>query len=202
MDAAVPPPDEAPWQKTLSKLFEYAEADKANAARKDSGKDEVGCYPPCALPEIFDVVPSDAPAELWKSYQEIIPVGSSQIPPGAKACPTEEVYDRLANAVQKLSPFERSTHLSMQINRRKSDGAWIVALYNPWGAVRGDTANTGSVLNEQCAINDVLRPKFAVQSVRVLHAWPSSSTASLQGEAIRATVGPGGTLVLEITEKK
>ena len=197
MDAAVPP-DEASWKKTLARLFEYAEADKANAARKDSGKDEVACYPPCALPEMFNVVPSDAPAELWKNYQEIIPVGSAPVPPAAKACPTDEVYDRLAGAVQKLSPFERSTHLSMQINRRKSDGAWIVALHNPWGAMRGDTANTGSVLNEQCAINDVLRPKFAVQSVRVLHAWPSTSTASLQGEAIRATVGPGGTLVLEI----
>jgi len=202
LDAAVPPPAPTAWKTPLASLFQYAEADKANAARKGSGKEEAACYPPCALPELFDVVPSDAPADVWKDYQEIIPVGSALVPPGVKDCPAEEVYDRLAAAVQKYSPFARSSYLSMQVNRRKSDGAWIVGLYNPWGAVRGDVDNTGSVLNEECAIEDVLRPTFAVQSARVLHAWPRSSKASLEGEAIRATVGPGGTLILEIVPKR
>jgi hypothetical protein len=197
MDASVPP-DNAPWNKIFDKLFRYTDADKANAARTGSGKEEAACYPPCALPEIFDVVPSDAPAEVWKNYQEIIPVGKTPIPPGAKACPPEEVYDRLAAAVQKLSPFARATHLPMQINRRKSNGAWIVGIYNPWGAVRGDVENVGSTLNENCAVTDVLRPKFDVQSAQVIHAWPGSSKATLQAGTIPITVSPGGTLILEI----
>lgn len=199
-DAAVPPPDEAPWSTIWARLFAYAGVDKSNAARKGGGSREAACYPPCALAELFDVVPSDAPQELWNSYREIIPVGRAKTASGGKASSPEEVYDRLAAAVRQWSPFARSTHLPMQINRRKSDGAWIVALYNPWGACRGDVGNTGSVLDEGCAIQDVLRPKSNVKSARVLSSWPSSSHASLQGKDIDVTVGPGGTLILEIME--
>lgn len=196
-DAAVPPPNESVWSPTWAKLFQYAESDKANANRKDSGKAEAACYPPCALPEVFDVVPSDAPAEVLAEYRELIPVGSAA-PAGAKPCPPNEVYDRLAAAVRKWAPFERKSHLPTQINQRKSDGAWIVGLYNPWGAVRGDVENIGSVLNDACAIQDVLRPTFAAGSVRTLHAWPAGSQASLQEKEIHVTVGPGGVLILEV----
>jgi hypothetical protein len=198
LDATVPPPAETEWKGLLANLFQYGEADKANASRKNAGKEEAACYPPCALPELFDVVPSDASDEVWKGYREIIPVGTASIPTGAKACAADEIYTRLAAAVEKHSPFARSSHLPMQINRRQSDGAWIVALYNPWGAVRGDVENTGSMLNDACEVQDVLRPAFTVKSMRVLHAWPNRSAASLAGDAISLTVGPGGTLVLEI----
>jgi hypothetical protein len=200
-DASLPPPDESAWRDVLDKLFRGAEADKIAALQENSGGAEMACYPPCALPEVFDIVPSDAPAEVWKDYRDIIPVGVSSLPSGVQACSPGEVYDRLAGAVQKHSPFARSTHLPMQINHRRSDGAWIVALYNPWGAVRGDVEQTGSILNEACAIHDILKPKFAVASMKTLHAWPASSKATLQGEDIQVTVGPGGVLILEISEK-
>ena len=198
LDASVPPPDETAWKTIWDPLFQYGATDTANAERKDSGKAETACYPPCALPELFDVVPSDATAEVWKDYQDIIPIGSAPLPSGVKACPAESAYGRLTQAVAQRSPLARATHLPMQINRRRSDGAWIVALYNPWGAARGDVDNVGSILNEECAIHDVLRPTSAVKSVRTIHAWPQSSTASLQGGAIHVTVGPGGVLIFEM----
>ena len=58
--------------------------------------------------------------------------------------------------------------------------------------------NVGSVLDDACAMRDVLRAKFAVKSARVLHAWPSGSGASTQGNDVAVTIGPGGTLILEI----
>ena len=86
----------------------------------------------------------------------------------------------------------------MQINYRRSDGAWIIGLYNPWGAERGDVANVGSVLDEGCAIGDVLRPKFTVKSARTLYAWPGGSRMSQRDNDIHIAVGPGGTLILEV----
>ena len=147
---------------------------------------------------MFDVVPADAPKEVWRDYKEVIPVGAAAVPPGVKSCPPKEVYDRLAAAVQQFSPFERSTHLPMQINYRKSDGARIVGLYNPWGAVRGDVLGVGSILDDACTIRDTLRAKFTVKSARTLHAWPSGSAMSRKGNEIEVAVGPGGTLVLEV----
>jgi hypothetical protein len=198
LDASVPPADGSPWGRLKQRLFEHADIDKAAAARPGSGKAEADCYAPCALPEIFDIVPSSAPSELWRAYQAVIPVGTAALPPGAKACPPEAVYDRLAGAVGQWSPLARSTHLPMQINYRRSDGAWIIGLYNPWGAERGDVGHVGSLLDDGCTIRDVLRPKFAVRSVRALHAWPGNSAVSRKGDDIHVVVGPGGTLVLEV----
>ena len=216
-DGSVPPADvpagpiwwDTPpvWETLKRLIYAPADADKAAEARTKSGGGlgadsvwESTCYSPAALPELFDVVPSDAAAEVWRDYEEVIPVGAAAVPAGAKACPPKEVYDRLAAAVGRLSPFERSTHLPMQINHRKSDGAWIVGLYNPWGSVRGDVMNVGSILDDACAIRDVLRAKFPVKSARVIHAWPSGSGASVKGDEIAVTVGPGGTLIVEIKQ--
>ena len=198
LDASIPPVDAAPWAKLKERLFRYADVDRSNETRKGKGNAEVACYPPCALPELFDIVPSDAPKSLWETYEEIIPVGRAPVPRGAAACPSEQVYDRLAAAVARLSPLKRSTHLPMQINRRQSDGAWIIALYNPWGACRGDVGDSGSILDEGCTTGDTLQPKFTVKSIKTIFAWPNSSTASLRGNKIHITVGPGGTLVLEV----
>ncbi len=197
-DASIPPPDAAPWMALKEKLFQLSEADRVNEARNNAGNAEVACYAPCALSELFDVVPSDAPASLWQTYQEIIPVGSAPIPAGGTECSPEDVFDRLAAAVQRTSPMSRKTHMPMQINRRARDGAWIVALYNPWGAWRGDVSGVGSVFDEACAIRDVLQPTFSVKSVRTLYAWPSGSSASLDANQINVVVGPGGTLILEV----
>ena len=150
---------------------------------------ESTCYSPSALPELFDVVPADAPREVWADYRAVIPVGAATVPPGVKACPPKEVYDRLAEAVRQFSPFEHSTHLPMQINHRKRDNAWIVGLYNPWGAVRGDVMNIGSILDEGCAIRDVLRPKFTVKSARMLYGWPAGSKLSPTGNDIEQRSG-------------
>lgn len=202
LDASIPPAGAGPWGNLKQQLFQFGAADKANEARKNQGNAEMACYAPCALPELFDIVPSDAPASLWATYKEIIPVGTAPVPAGAAACPPEQVYDRLAAAVARLSPLARSTHLSMQINHRPSDGAWIVGLYNPWGAWRGDVDGVGAVFDEGCAIQDTLRPTFAVKSVRAIYAWPSASSVSLNGNDIQTTVGAGGVLVLEILENR
>ena len=198
LDASIPPPTAEPWDKLVKGLFQYAPADKANAARKGAGENEVACYAPCAIPEIFDVVPSDAPEQVWSQYKEVIKVGSGDAPARAKAYPAEELIDRIIAAARELSPFTRLTHMPMQINRRASDGAWIVALYNPWGAKRGDVYNVGSVLDEGCAMGDVLRAKFAVKSARAIHAWPSASAVTVRGDELAVNVGPGGTLILEV----
>lgn len=200
LDAAVPPPKPTAWESLRKKLFQFSEVDRANEALKTPGNAEVRCYSPCSLAELFDIVPSDAPAEVWANYQEIIPVGTAPLPPGANPCPPEAVYDRLAAAVKRLAPMAISTHLPMQINHRASDGAWIVALYNPWGAWRGDINGVGSVFDERCAISDVVRPTFKIKSARTLYAWPAASRASLSDNAIALTIGPGGVLILEIVE--
>ena len=149
-DASFPPADvssnphgwniPAVWERLANQIHAAGPGDAALAARTRGtgglGEDslwESTCYAPAALPELLDVVPADAPAEVWRDYKEIIPVGAAVAPPGAKPCAADDVYGRLAAAVQRFSPFERRSHLPMQINRRASDGAWIVGLYNPWG---------------------------------------------------------------------
>ena len=88
----------------------------------------------------------------------------------------------------------------MQINRRKSDGAWLVALYNPWGAEReaARMAWGASLSTSGYTISDVLRPRFAVKSARAIYAWPDASKLSRKGNDIHVAVGPGGTLILEV----
>ena len=58
--------------------------------------------------------------------------------------------------------------------------------------------NVGSVLDDGCTVQDVLRPKFAMSSARVLHAWPRASGISVKGGEIAVILGPGGTLVIEV----
>ncbi len=200
LDAAVLP-NLAPWKELKANLFRHDDADAQVASRKDAGLAEATCYAPSAVPEVFDIVPSDAPTKVWASYKVVIPVGEGQPPSGVKAASKDSPWDQLADAARELSPFDRSTHLPMQVNVRKSDGAWIVGLYNPWGARRGDIQRTGSILAEDCAVRELLRPKFPVKSVRALHAWPESSGLAVDDGSLQATVGPGGTLILEIIPK-
>lgn len=199
-NARIPNPDAALWGEIKSALFQNGPEDKTCAARKNSGIAEADCFAPCVVPEIFDIVPSDAPDSVWKRYREVIQVGAGTSPQGAKVFPTERQAEEIIRSLRKLSPFERSTHLPMQINYRKSDGAWIVALHNPWGARRGDVQNLGSVLDEGCAQREILRPKFSMKSAKAIHAWPSGSRLSRHGDTLEAIVGPGGTLVIEVRQ--
>jgi hypothetical protein len=64
--------------------------------------------------------------------------------------------------------------------------------------VRGNVETVGSVLDEGCTIKDTLVPKFSIKSARPLYAWPEASRVQLNGNNLDVTVGPGGTLVLEI----
>jgi hypothetical protein len=183
---SVLPPNAGEWAGVKQALFAPSAFDEAQAARPSANNAEAVCYPAMALPEVFDVIPSDAPAALLAGYETVIPASAS------------DAADRLREAVARLCPFRRETTLSMQVNRRAADGAWILALYNPWGAVRGDVEATGSVLDPACRQRDVIAAKPGVQSARVLHAWPEGTTAKLQDGAVACDVGPGGTLILEV----
>lgn len=202
LDAHIPPPEARPWKQLLKALCQHGPADSVNAARKDNGKAEVACYPPCVIPEVFDLVPADAPEQLWAQYKEVIRAESGVAPAAAPACPQDQLADRLIAAAREHSPFNRASHLIMQVNRRRADAAWIIGLYNPWGAVRGDVFGTGSILDPGCTQRDVLHAKFPIKSARVLHAWPKESGLERNGNELQATVGPGGLLIAEVREHK
>ncbi len=193
-----PRPIDVAWSKMRLAMFSQGSEDAAKTSRKGSGGSEVRCYSPCVLPEIFDIVPSDAPDEVWSGYKEVIAVGEGHAPKCAKTYPVDSQFGRLADAVNRLSPLSRSTHMPMQINFRKSDGAWIVGLYNPWGARRGDVYNVGSILDESFTTRELIRPKFPFKTARAIHAWPGSSALKVTGNELYATVGPGGTLIIEV----
>jgi len=202
LEARFPAPVESTWPATIEKvkasLFAYGPQDSAYAARKDGGKPEADCYAPCVAPEVFDLVPSDAPQAVWDRYQRIIAIGNVPSPAGAKVVPAEDQVEAILQAIKDLSPFDRGSRLPMQINHRAADGAWIVGLYNPWGANRGDVDNTGSLLDDGCAQQDVIRAKSSFKNAQILHAWPAGSRMEVRGDELHVTVGPGGSLVLEI----
>lgn len=188
LDPQMPTPAADPWARLQAALFQPGPTDLANAARPNSGRAEVACYAPCVVPEVFDIVPSDAPQRAWKSYQTAIEVGAGDFS-----------SDRVVTLARELSPFELTPHLPMQINRRKRDGDWILGLYNPWGATRGDVGNVGSVLDDACTTRATLRPRIAVRSLKVLYGWPNGTMARRRDDEIEVVIGPGGTLVLAIT---
>jgi hypothetical protein len=197
LDARVPTPDTSLWMEIKTGLFQNSAEDARCAARKNSGIAEADCYAPCVVPEIFDIVPSDAPETVWKRYQEVIQIGAGTHP-NARVFPQERQLKEIVSSARRLSPFERSTHLPMQINHRRKDGAWIIGIYNPWGARRGDVGNVGSLLDGDCAQRETLRPKFSMKSAKVLHAWPAGTELIRSGDDLQLKVGPGGTLILEI----
>ncbi|OJW25859.1 MAG: hypothetical protein BGO49_22440 [Planctomycetales bacterium 71-10] len=183
---AILPPAAGAVAGVKAALFAPSDFDRARAARPSANKAEADCYPPMTLPEVFDVVPGDAPAALLEGYAAVIPAGAA------------DAAGRLREAVDRLCPFRRASTLPMQVNRRASDGAWILALYNPWGATRGDVERTGSVLDPECLQSDVIAAAAGVNSLRVLHAWPEGTGAKREGAGIACEVGPGGTLILEV----
>lgn len=197
LDAQVPTPDAALWMNIKTGLFQNGSEDVRCAARKNSGIAEADCYAPCIVPEIFDIVPSDAPEHVWTRYKEMIQIGRATHP-NAKAFPQGEQLTQVIATAKALSPLERNTHLPMQINHRRKDGAWILGIYNPWGARRGDVQNVGSLLDDGCAQRDTLRAKFPIKSAQVLHAWPAGTGLTRSKDSLEIVVGPGGTLILEV----
>lgn len=175
------------WAAVKELLFAPSEFDKAQAARPSANNAEAVCYSSMNIPEIFDILPADAPATLKAAYATVIPISAG------------DAAESLRAAVAEHCPFRRESAMSMQINHRAADGAMILGIYNPWGALRGDVENTGSVLDPECLQRDVITSTAgAIKSVRVLHAWPEGTTAKLAGRAIECAVGPGGTLILEV----
>ena len=183
---AVLPPNSGAFAGVKAALFSASDFDEAQAGRPSANVAEAACYPGMALPEVFDVVPGDAPAALLQGYAAVIPAAAA------------DAAERLRGAIERLCPFRRASTMPLQVNRRDSDGAWILGLYNPWGAVRGDVEGTGSVLDPGCRRSDVVSATPGIRDVRVLHAWPEGTTASLRGRAVECEVGPGGTLILEV----
>lgn len=183
------------WAKVKDAIYPQPAAGKTGS---DLAQKEVGCYAPSPYPEIFDVVPSDAPDAIWSSYREVIPVGDGHTPAGAQRGPIDEQIAKFASAMQRWSPLTRSSDMLMQINYRDSDKAWIIGLYNPYGACRGNVADTGSILEEGCTQRETIRMKSPVKSARQLHAWPAGTGMERRGDELEATVGPGGTLILEV----
>jgi hypothetical protein len=201
LDTRVPTPDVALWAGIKTGLFQNTAEDARCAARKDSGSAEADCYAPCVVPEIFDIVPADAPEEVWKRYDEVIQIGAGTHPKAKVVPPGEQLAQIIASA-KMLSSFGRSTHLPMQINHRRKDGAWILGFYNPWGARRGDVENVGSLLDDGCAQRETLQAAFSIKSAKVLHAWPSGTGMAYLKDSLEIVVGPGGTLILEVLPRK
>ncbi len=163
-----------------------------------TGLQEAGYYPPCYYPELFDIIPSNAPAETFASYRQIVAVGESDWPCQIERIPVANQFKTLAAALQQFSPFERAADLVMQINYREADQTWIVGLYNPRGARRGDTQNSGSILNPAFDVWETLLPKFKMKAARFLYGWPESTALEVRGESLHIHVGAGGLAILEV----
>ncbi len=187
LDPRMPTRAAEEWANLKTALFQPDATGRALAARKTSHSLEAGCYAPCVVPEVFDIVPADAPHQVWSNYREVVEVGSTNFSP-----------EQVIALAEKLSPFELTAHLPLQINRRQRDGAWILGLYNPWGTKRGDVESVGSMLDDGCTVRAIIRCKSQVQSLEILHGWPDGSTASRRGDEIEVVIGPGGTLVLAV----
>lgn len=200
IDAQIPTPDAGLWMDIKAGLFQNGAEDKRCAAQKNSGIAEADCYAPCVVPEIFDIVPSDAPEKVWARYKEVLPVGSATRSNATTTVPKDKQLAQIIASANALSPFERKTHLPMQINHRRKDGAWIVGIYNPWGARRGDVDNVGSLLDDGCTQRETLRAKFHIKSAKTLHAWPPGTglARSSSKDSVEMVVRPGGTLILEV----
>ncbi|MBX7073036.1 MAG: hypothetical protein K1X71_07795 [Pirellulales bacterium] len=185
------------WAQVKEALYPPAESAAAKGA-SELARGEVACYAPCPYAELFDVTPSDAPEAVWSDYREVIAIGDGHAPACAVRGPIDAQIARLKIALEKWSPLTRTGDMLLQINRRAADQAWIIGLHNPYGAYRGDVANLGSILEADCAQRETLRMKSPIKSARALHAWPAGSGIERQGDELVATVGPGGTLIVEV----
>jgi hypothetical protein len=199
LDTNAYPPGSGPWDQLKLGLRKESTTKAGDAMQ--NGEAEARCYPSWVIPELFDIVPSDAPEDIWGGYQCILAFDKFSAPKTARIVEPNAFTEAVIHAAQDLSPIDCTAHLPIQINHRLSDGAWIVALYNHWGAERGDVSGTGSILDPGCVQREVLRPKFSFTTVKAIYAWPEASGVAVRQNGLEVTVGPGGTLVLEIQVK-
>jgi len=182
-----PPRDiDLAWSRLLLSLYGTGQH---SGVPQWSGHLENACLAPSEIPDLYDVMPSSASDEVRNSYRRILsPTGRSN----------EQWMGDICRAVEEYSPFDRVTDMTMQINHREADGAWIVGLYNPRGARRGDVENSGSILNHAFTAHEVLHARAPIRAARLLYGWPATTTLERRGNDLHVTVGPGGTAVLEI----
>lgn len=199
LNASATQPDDRFWKELSTALKERGEADMALATRPGSGAAEMACYPPWVTPEIFDIVPSNAPPAAWATYKVILPLGTAPAPEGVAEIPADEQIVRVLEVARRLAPLQRNSHMPMQINYREADASWVVALYNPWGAVRGNIYETGSILDGACTQEDTLATDVPIKALTILYAWPESCHARIEDGAALVSVGPGGLIILKLS---
>lgn len=141
---------------------------------------------PSIVSDVYDIVPSDTPTEILDRYDTVIKIDQNTDP--------EDVLRTLIEA----SPFEKDGILPLQINYRESDEKWILAVYNPFGAKRGDVYNTGSELDESMNKQMRVALKYGhLRECRVLHKWNEKSSVELDGNSLVFELSPGGMLITE-----
>lgn len=181
-----PKPNPEEWTSLQGAMFARSAFDNEQANLPNANKSETYCYPPMAVPEIFDILPGDAPDSLLRHYREVIPASAT------------DAVDRFKEAVARLCPFQQASTMPMQVNHRPKDGAWILGLYNPWGAMRGEVENIGTLFDATRAQSDVIQVKSGIEKMRIIHAWPENTDAKQSNQTIEYTIAPGGALVLEV----
>lgn len=186
------------WSNLIRYLFGPVHYIENGELADFSGAHEISCLSPCASPCIFDIVLSDGPKEIWSDYQQVIAIGSGSAPECAERRPMSEQYGFIANTLNERSPFWRATDVTMQINRREADGAWIIGLFNPRGAIRGDVWDTGSILNNAFAVSETLHSRAPVRSARLLYGQPDPTSFERRGDDLHVVVAPGGVAIVEV----
>lgn len=206
MDLYEPRDIDLRWASIIEGLYGRSDVEILSTSRWQTPEIETICLTESRYPEIFEIVPSDAPADVWKRYKKIYVFDGAEAPAGAIRVNVDkksgdwrkQVFDALTDE----SPFEHSGALTVQINYRKRDGAWIVGLYNPHGARRGNVSTTGAILDDACAVTGTLHPKFSMKSARLLYGWPAATAIESASNHVRVNVGPGGLAILEILPVK
>ena len=113
--------------------------------------------------------------------------------------PWHELPAEVRKVAHELTPFHHRSSMPFQINFRPRDGAWYLALYNPWGARRGNIMGQGALLDEGCRQTDRMHAaRGAIASCDVVYRWPVSTSAQLVDGQVEASVGPGGVLICQV----
>ncbi|MFA5203127.1 MAG: hypothetical protein WC708_01870 [Lentisphaeria bacterium] len=191
--ALCPPTDLKNLDATVRRWYPARPIDRAWAAVRAAifastapAPEETAGAAPTRLPDVYDIVPHDAPPTLLGQYA---------------ACLTIDEHTRAEAVIETIlahAPFAKDGDLPMQVNYRKTDGAWILAVYNPYGVRRGDVHHTGSILDPAQARHMRVVPNhFTVKAIRILHAHGTSSAATLAGNTLTFNLAPGGLVVAE-----
>ncbi|HSV74422.1 MAG TPA: hypothetical protein VLH79_11755, partial [Chthonomonadales bacterium] len=131
------------------------------------GDAESAVLPAMVAPETFDLLPATGAVRRKGPYRAVV-----ALRPGGEQRAVEEA--------RRWCPFAPETGAPLQVRHRATDGAWVVAVYNPRGARRADPFGTGCALDPACALRERLTPRFRVRSARALAAWPAGSRVGVR----------------------